>query len=221
MEKLYDIKKFSGDKESSFTLWKDKVYNALYSEGLESYLVKPPKLGGKDFEKCLKEDRRACGFVRSTLSDSIFSRYSQKVCHELFDAIKEDYGTLDAQTVYLHRVKFNNCFKRADEDMRDYFHRLDDLKRLMADGGYEINEADHILQIMAGTQDDFGYYISSVTGNCNFSEIKLKELCDQLIKEDSYRNNLKANSTKIIFSYHLFFKKLIPLQLSSQNRRFH
>ena len=84
--------------------------------------------------------------------------------------------------------------------MRDYFHRLDGLKRLMADGGYEINEADPILEIMADTQDDFGNYISSVTGNCNFSEIKLKELCDQLIKEESYRNNLKANSTKIIFS---------------------
>ena len=137
----------------------------------------------------------------------------------LFDFDKSESWTKNLITNC--KVKFNNCFKRADEDMRDYFHRLDGLKRLMADGGYEINEADHILQIMAGTQDDFGYYISSVTGNCNFSEIKLKELCDQLIKEDSYRNKLKANSTKIIFSYHLFFKKLIPLQLSSQNRRFH
>ena len=50
MDKLYDIAKFSGNKDVSFNLWKLKVKNALYSEGLERYLIEPPssKANGKD-----------------------------------------------------------------------------------------------------------------------------------------------------------------------------
>ena len=76
MEKLYDLKKFNGrNNEVSFNLWKDKVWTALYSVGLEGYLLNNAKTlaksKGKDEEKSQKEDRLAFAFVRGTLCDSL------------------------------------------------------------------------------------------------------------------------------------------------------
>ena len=78
MDKLYDIAKFSGNKDVSFNLLKLKVKNALYSEGLERYLIEPPssKANGKDMAQQAKEDRRAASFLMGTLAESLFVRYT-------------------------------------------------------------------------------------------------------------------------------------------------
>lgn len=78
------------------------------------------------------------GFLKSTLADNLLIRYTHdlpQLCHELYDEVEKDHGTFDAQTVYLHRQNFQNCYKDADEDMRYYLHRLDEQKRELADGG--------------------------------------------------------------------------------------
>ena len=201
MEKLYDLKKFNGrNNEVSFNLWKDKVWTALYSVGLEGYLLNNAKTlaksKGKDEEKSQKEDRLAFAFVRGTLCDSLYSRFRESTTCELAKAIQKEFGTMDALTVHLHRKRFINCYKEPEEDMRDYFLRLDDLKRLLLDGNYKVTEADHVLQIMSGTQEEFGAFISAVTGKCTLDEIRLTDLCDQLVREDSFRrqNNVKPNN---------------------------
>ena len=76
---------------------------------------------------------------------------------------------------------------------------IDDLKRALSDGGYQVTEQDHLLQIMAGTQEDFGPYISIQTGNCALKDIDRNELCDQLIKQDMYRKTSKSHKNGKVF----------------------
>ena len=83
--------------------------------------------------------------------------------------------------------------------MRDYLHRLDELKRELADGGYRVTEQEYILQIMAGTQEEFGDYISIQTGNSTLDDLDRSVLCDQLIKQDSYRQTSKTNHDSKVF----------------------
>ena len=52
---------------------------------------------------------------------------------------------------------------------------------------------------MAGTQEDFGPYISIQTGNCALKDIDRNELCDQLIKQDMYRKTSKSHKNGKVF----------------------
>ena len=48
--------------------------------------------------------------------------------------------------------------------MSDYINRLSSLKQELTDAGNTVSDQDFILTIMNGTHDEFGDYVSAVTG---------------------------------------------------------
>ena len=104
---------------------------------------------------------------------------------------------MDAQQMYIARVEFQNCFKVENEEIRDYIGRLNDLKRILSDANYEVTDKDFILQLMHGTQEEFGQFISSITTKCGIDDFELHPLCDKLIREDNYRRKISQTIRRV------------------------
>jgi len=40
---------------------------------------------------------------------------------------------------------------------------------------------------MSGTQEEFGAFISALNGKFTLDEVRLADLCDQLVRKDNFR----------------------------------
>ena len=187
---MIKIKKFDG---KDFNFWKSKVMNSLRFLDLDDSLTTKPETTD---EAATKKDKKALAFVKDSLSDSMFRRYDQNSTKELWDKLKEDYETIDAQLLFILRNKFLSCIKNTTESMRDYINRLSSLKQELKDAGNEVDDKDYILTIMNGTHKDYGDYVSAMTGKKKVSELTSEALIDQLIKEDDLRRSMKSNDHK-------------------------
>ena len=87
------IKKFDG---KDFNLWKSKVENSLMYLDLDGYLT----VKGEGEDK-VKKDKKALAFIKDSLSDTLFRRYNETSAKELWDKLKVDFATVDAQMLFM------------------------------------------------------------------------------------------------------------------------
>ena len=106
----------------------------------------------------------------------------------------QDYDRKDPQLLFVLRAKFQNCKKQKSESVRDYLHKLERLQRELGQGGKTVNNDDIVLTVMQGTHEEFGDFVSSVTGKRSLDQIDLDDLKASLIKEDELRRAVNARS---------------------------
>ena len=185
------IKKFDG---TDFNFWKGKVTNGLMFLGLDGFIAAKPEPTNADQ---VMKDKKALAFIKEALSDSLFRKYNETTTKDLWDKLKTDYEVIDAQLLFVKRNKFLFCVKSRNESMSDYINRLMQYKNELKDAGNEVSDKDFILTIMNGTHNEYGNFVSAMTGKKNIDEIAANDLINQLIKEDDLRRSMKRNEAKI------------------------
>ncbi len=188
------VKKFDGKE---FGFWKSKVTNHLMFLGLDGNLTVKPD---NTVAAAVTADKKALAFVKECLSDKLYCRYDKEpTTKELWDKLKTDFETMDAQSLFVLRNKFLFAIKNRSESMSDYVNHLYSIKQELKDAGSEPSEKDFILTIMNGTHAEYGNYVSAMTGKKKVDELTSTELISQLIQEDdlrsTMRNQREVNST--------------------------
>ena len=184
------FKKFDGKE---FNLWKSKVENGLMFLGIDSYLT--VKAETTEAAKVLSE-KKALAFLKESLSDNLFRKYNQATPKELWDQLKTDYATIDAQLLFVKRNKFLFCKKNRNESMSDYLNRLTSLKQELTEAGNQVSDSNFILTIMNGTHEDYGDFVSAITGKTTIDKLAANTLMTQLIQEDDLRQSMSQREAK-------------------------
>jgi hypothetical protein len=104
------------------------------------------------------------------------------------------YSQVDAQLMFMKRRKFLLAMKSRDETMSDFINRLKTLRDELVGTSYVMPKDEFLLTLMSGTHQEFGTFVSSMTGKKNVSEIDLDDLCDKLIREDDLRRMDESNN---------------------------
>ena len=196
------FKKFDG---KDFSLWKAKVENGLMFLGIDGSLT--VKNESTEVAKTLI-DKKALSFVKDALSDNLFRKYAQTTTKELWDKLKEDYETVDAQLLFVKRNKFLFCKKSRSESMVEYLNRLTSLKQELTEAGNAVNDPDFILTIMNGTHEEYGDYVSAISGKETIDKLKVDEFMKKLIQEDALRTSMNqksgSNDKRVMYTKHKY-----------------
>lgn len=185
------IYKFDGN---DFSMWKFKIITELSSQRLDSYLTTLPNPHCK---RELDEDLKALTYIKRCLSDMILRDYYDITStKKLWEKLRHEYIQADAQFVMMKRNQFYEARKSVDETMIDFINRLKTVRCELNDASYEISDQDFVFVLIFGTYKEFGPFVSSIRAKKMDSEIKLNELCDQLIKEDNLRRIDKLNNAR-------------------------
>ena len=179
---------------SGFSLWKAKVVNGLMYLGSDQFLTakadttKPAEVTSQ---------KKALAFVKDAFSDSLFRKYAAlDNPKDLWDKLILDYEKVDAQLLFVRRNKFLFCKKSRSESMRDFINRLMALKQEVVEAGCAVTDTDYILTIMTGTHDEFGDFVSAMTGKQTIDKLVVDDFVGQLINEDELRKSMQHRDNK-------------------------
>ena len=70
------------------------------------------------------------------------------------------------------------------------------LKQELKDAGNQVSDQDFILTIMNGTHEDYGDFVSAVTGKKAVDKLEVNDLIDQLIKEDDLKRTMSQREPR-------------------------
>jgi hypothetical protein len=185
------INKFDGH---DFSMWKLKVTNELSSTGIDVFLTTAPNPNSRR-EK--RKDLKALTYIKRCLSDKLLRNYCNiTTTKELWDQLLNTYSQVDAQMMFMKKKKFYNAIKSSNETMSDFISRLKTLRDELVGASYEMSNEEFILTLMSGTHQEFGTFVSSITGKKNVADIDLSDLCNKLIREDDLRRMDELSSSK-------------------------
>ena len=133
---------------------------------------------------------------------------------DLWAKLKADYEVVDAQLLFVKRNKFLFCKKARSETMESYLSRLTSLKQELTDAGSDVSDSDFILTIMNGTHEDYGDFVSAISGKQTIDKLVVGTLMTQLKQEDDLRRSINHKEKGASGSENrlLFTKKEISKQ---------
>ncbi len=139
-------------------------------------------------------EKKALSYVMDALCDNLFRKYiEQSTMTDLWDALKTDYETTDAQLQFVLRNKFLTCKKSRNERMTDYIDRLTSLSQDLTSADCTVTEPDFILTLLNGTHEEFGNFVSAACSKKAAKDLKKNELISLLIKEDDLQRSMNQN----------------------------
>lgn len=78
--------------------------------------------------------------------------------------------------------------------MGDYLYRLTSLKQELHEAGNTVSDPDFILTIMNGTHEEYGGFVSAITGKQTIDKIQSADLMRQLQQEEEFRTSMNSKS---------------------------
>ena len=126
--------------------------------------------------------------------------------------MKVDYETSDMQLQFVLRNKFLGCKKSRNEKMSDFVDRLTSISREITSSGSKVEDADFLLTLMNGIHEEFGAYVSAISGKKSVNEVTKDEIIPLLIREDELRRSMIGSSPalsdrRVLYTKGKFSKK--------------
>jgi hypothetical protein len=119
LENRIRITKFDG---TDFSLWKDKIINALKASDCEDSIKEAFKLEGDEdvLKGLIKKDEKAKLILMSSKQDNILRKLPRKEVKQIWKALHEKYEDKNTQNIIFVRRRFLNMKQETNETIEDY-----------------------------------------------------------------------------------------------------
>jgi hypothetical protein len=205
LENRIRITKFDG---TDFSLWKDKIINALKASDCEDSIKEAFKLEGDEdvLKGLIKKDEKAKLILMSSIQDNILRKLPRKEAKQIWKALHEKYEDKNTQNIIFVRRRFLNMKQETNETIEDYIDRFEMLKEeLEVLVNTSITDEDAVMTILSGLSSQYDNFVQCLV--VNKKDLKLADIISNLKCEEKRRLEKRQDKVKSSDTEQVFFSK--------------
>jgi hypothetical protein len=186
LDNRFRITKFDG---TDFSLWKDKIINALVASDCDESIKDAFKLEGDEnvLKALIKKDEKAKLILMSSIQDNILRKLPRKTAKEIWTNLHAKYEDKNLQNLIFLRRRFLNSKQEANENVESYIDRVEMLKEeLEAISANNVSDEDAVMTLLSGLSTQYDHFVQCLTVNKN-EGLKLADVINSLKTEEKRR----------------------------------